>query len=165
MFAKMENSKLLGSIASYGRHQAKYQALLTNLVAQCVYQSIANNNIDPGIKLVGALSSNGYNRRNDVITYLCNMGNFTFKKDKGLQFKPRFPKDESFALEMGEKCIANPMFTIVKEKAVKTEIDVLADIKALYARIKREIDTASKEGRTLSVQHEEYLVKLQAIAS
>lgn len=165
MFNKLDNSKLLNHIANFGRREAERQAILTQLIANVVYQSISGNNIDPGIKLVGAMAANGYNRRNDVITYLCQMGNFSYKKDKGLQFKARFPKNEELALEMAEKCIANPMFSIVREAAVKTEIDILADIRAYLAKVRRELDKATKEGRHINVQHEELISKLAGLAA
>ncbi len=163
MFEKMETSKLQSHISTLASGMKKQQAILTQLIAQCVYQSIAGNNADPGIKLVGALSQNGYSRRNDTISYLCKMGNFGWKKDKGLFFKPNFAKNEEMAVKMAELSISNPMFTVEKEKAVKTEIDVLADLKHYLARVKKQIKEAAEEGRTLKVQHEEILTSLEIL--
>jgi hypothetical protein len=160
----MESVKLQSHIATLASGMKKQQAILTQLIAQCVYQSIAGNNADPGIKLIGALSQNGYSRRNDTITYLCKMGNFGWKKDKGLFFKANFEKNEETAIKMAEMAISNPMFTIEREKAVKTEIDILADIKNYVKRIKKEIAEAAKEGRALKVQHEEILTSLEILA-
>ena len=145
MFQKIEVSKLQSTIASFGKKQAEMQALLTGLIAQCVYQSVAHNNVDPGIKLVGALFSNGYNRTNDTITFLCKMGNFSYKKDSGLFFKGHYAKNEELAVELAEKCISNPMFTIVKEQKVAQDLDLTRAFKALVAKAKATI----KEGKAV----------------
>ncbi len=145
MFQKIEVSKLQSTIASFGKKQAEMQALLTGIIAQCVYQSVAHNNADPGIKLVGALFSNGYNRTNDTITYLCKMGNFAYKKDIGLFFKGHYAKNEDLAVELAEKCISNPMFTIVKEQKVAQDLDLTRAFKALVAKAKATI----KEGKVV----------------
>jgi len=162
-FAKQEVSKVVASIKSFGVKQKEVQSMLTNLMAQVVYQSIAGSNADTGIKLIAALMGNGYNRTNDCITYLTKMGNFKYSKKEGLQFKSVYPRTEEMALNMAEKCISNPMFTIVKEQKVQTEIDVYAVIKSAIASIERKIKEAAAENRPLKVDHLEKLAEFKAM--
>lgn len=143
MFQKIEVSKLNTQIKTFGLKQKEVQSLLVNLMAQVVYQSVAHNNADPGIKLIGAMFSNGYNRTNDSITFLCKMGNFAYKKDVGVYFKAHYAKDETLAVELAEKCLSNPMFTIVKEQKVTQDLDLTKAFKSLVARAKNAI----KEGK------------------
>ena len=145
MFQKIEVSKLQSQISSFGKKQAELQALLTGLIAQCVYQSVAHNNVDPGIKLIGALFNNGYNRTNDTITFLCKMGNFAYKKDVGIFFKAHYAKNEALAVELAEKALSNPMFTIVNEQKVAQDLDLTRAFKALVAKAKATI----KEGKAV----------------
>ena len=147
MFQKIEVSKLQSQIKAFGVKQKEMQSVLTGIIAQCVYQSVAHNNADPGIKLIGALFSNGYNRTNDTITFLCKMGNFAYKKDVGIFFKGHYAKNEELAVELAEKCISNPMFTIVKEQRVAQDMDITKALKALVARAKATI----KEGKQVLV--------------
>lgn len=145
MFQKIEVSKLQSQISAFGKKQSEIQAILTGIIAQCVYQSVAHNNVDPGIKLIGALFNNGYNRTNDTITFLCKMGNFAYKKDSGIFFKGHYAKNEELAIELAEKCISNPMFTIVKEQKVAQDLDLTRAFKALVAKAKATI----KEGKAV----------------
>ena len=147
MFQKIEVSKLQSQIKTLGIKQKEMQSALTGIIAQVVYQSVAHNNADPGIKLVGALFSNGYNRTNDTITFLCKMGNFAYKKDSGIFFKGHYAKNEELAVELAEKCISNPMFTIIKEQRVAKDMDLTKALKALVARAKATI----KEGKQVLV--------------
>lgn len=144
MFQKIEVSKLQSQIASFGKKQAEVQAALTNIIAQCIYQSVAHNNADPGIKLVGALFSNGYNRTNDTITFLCKMGNFAYKKDSGIFFKGHYAKNEELAVELAEKCISNSMFTIVKEQSVAQDVDLTRAFKTLVSKAKKAIENGKQ---------------------
>ena len=147
MFQKIEVSKLQSQIKTLGIKQKEMQSALTGIIAQCVYQSVAHNNADPGIKLVGALFNNGYNRTNDTITFLCKMGNFAYKKDSGIFFKGHYAKNEELAVELAEKCISNPMFTIIKEQRVAKDMDLTKALKALVARAEATI----KEGKKVLV--------------
>lgn len=159
MFQKIEVSKLQSQISAFGKKQAEVQAALTNIIAQCVYQSVAHNNADPGIKLVGALFSNGYNRTNDTITFLCKMGNFAYKKDSGIFFKGHYAKNEELALELAEKCISNPMFTIVKEQKVAQDLDLTRAFKALVHKAKKAIE----EGKQVLVEDDKEMVIFRMI--
>lgn len=147
MFQKIEVSKLQSQIKTLGIKQKEMQSALTGIIAQVVYQSVAHNNADPGIKLVGALFNNGYNRTNDTITFLCKMGNFAYKKDAGIFFKGHYAKNEELAVELAEKCISNPMFTIIKEQRVAKDMDLTKALKALVARAEATI----KEGKKVLV--------------
>jgi hypothetical protein len=159
----VKSSNLVKEINAFASTQKKQQSVLTQLIANVVYQSIAGSNADQGIKLIGAMMANGYNRTNDTITYLTKMGNFKWSKKDGLQFKSVFPRTEEMALEMAEKCVANPMFTIVKETKVQTEIDVYAVIKNAIASIERKIKEAAAENRPLKVEHFEKLAEFKAM--
>ena len=162
-FAKQEVSKLNSQIKTFGIKQAELQSVLTQIIANVIYQSIAGSNSDPGIKLFVAMKENGYNRTNDTITYLCKMGNFKYSKKEGLQFKSNFPRTEEMAIEMAERAISNPMFTIVKEASVKTEADVRQMVKAMFANIKKWEKEALDAGKTFNLQHKEDLEVLKGL--
>ena len=162
-FIKSEMSSLNKTIAAFGKKQAEQQAMLTQIIANVIYQSIAGSNSDPGIKLFVAMKENGYNRTNDTVTYLCKMGNFKYSKKEGLQFKSNFPRTEEMALEMAERAISNPMFTIIKEVSVKTEVDILSMVSAMLKNIDKWKKEAIENGKTLNIQHEEALVTLKGL--
>lgn len=157
MFEKTEVSKLLSSISAFGKKQKEVQAMLTNIIAQVVYQSIAHSNADPGIKLYAAMLENKYNRTNGVITYLCKMGNFKHNKADGLTFKATYPRTEEMAVEMAEKCISNPMFTIVKEQAIKKDAIIVDMFKMIVTKARNTV----REGKNV-ISHNEQEEKLFA---
>lgn len=162
-FQKLSISDLESKLSSLVTTMKEQQATLTQLVANVVYQSVYGRNVDPAKKLIGALTGNGYNRTNDVITYLCRMGNFKYNKKDGLMFKQVFNPDQ--ADEIAELCVSNPMFSLVREPAVKTEIDILADLQRYLKKVKRQIKEANEENRQLKVVHDDLIAKLEAIAS
>lgn len=159
-FYKYSSFDLNETIVNLGNSWKKQQDVLTQIIANVVYQSIHGNNADMGLKLVKALKGNGYHRTNDVLTYLCKMGNFKHNKEKGLHFAPIHPKE--LALEIAELCVENPMFSIVKEQQVKTEIDALEMFEKTLAAIRHQIKKAANEGRELNVKHGE---AIQAFSS
>lgn len=159
----IKSANLAKEITSFTSNQKKMQGVLTQLIANVIYQSIAGSNADQGIKLIQGMKENGYNRTNDTITYLCKMGNFKYSKKDGLQFKGQFPKTEEMAIEMAERAVSNPMFTIVKEATVKTEVDVLQMVKAMLANVEKWKKEALENGKTLNIQHEEALLTLKGM--
>jgi len=164
----IKSSNLSKEIVKFTSDQKKMQSLLTQLLANVIYQSIAGSNADQGIQLIKGMKENGYNRTNDTITFLCKLGNFKYTKKEGesvksLQFKGQFPKTEEMAIEMAEKAISNPMFTIVKESMVKTEIDVLTMVKSMLANVEKWKKEAIENGKTLNIQHEEALITLKGL--
>jgi hypothetical protein len=159
----IKSSNLKKDIETFTTNQKKLQSALTQLIANVIYQSIAGSNADQGIKLIQGMKENGYNRVNDTITYLCKMGNFKYSKKDGLQFKGQFPKTEEMAIEMAERAVANPMFTIVKEASVKTEVDVLHLVKSVLANVEKWKKEALENGKTLNIQHEEALLTLKGM--
>lgn len=157
-FIKQTISDLLKSLSELKGRQEKEQTAITQLVANAVYYSVKDRNIDPGLKLFGALSSNGYTRTNDCITYLCKMGNFTYNKKDGLKFKQQFLPE--LADEIAETCVSNPMFTVVKEPPVRTEVDLLKEYHAFMKRMQKRMDEVV--GNHGSISHPEVLEKLKA---
>ena len=159
----IKSANLSKEIVKFTSDQKKMQSALTQLIANVIYQSIAGSNADQGIKLVQGMKENGYNRTNDTVTFLCKLGNFKYSKKDGLQFKGQFPRTEEMALEMAERAVSNPMFTIVKEATVKTEVDVLALVKSLLGSVEKWKKEAVENGKTLNIQHEEALLTLKGL--
>lgn len=127
--------------------EAKKDMLIDELIRNALYHSIVNNQSTPAINLVNALGKG--TRKNDIISFMCKVGNLAYTKEKGIHAKLKTDpaikecwKDEDKAWAYVENM--ESFWDVVKEQKVKTEWDMESALHNLVRAYRHHLNKAHK---------------------
>lgn len=127
--------------------QSKTDLLLDELIRNALYHSVVNNQSTPAINLVNALGKG--TRKNDVISFMCKVGNLAYTQEKGIHAKLKTDTDIKECWKDEEKAWAyvenlESFWDVVKEQKVKTEWNMESALHNLVRAYRHHLNKAHK---------------------
>jgi len=158
MSAKSPIAKLNARIDALGKRTAKWRDDVQLILVSCAVFAFEDSNVDPCTRLVKAL--HGADATALIRWIEAHMPAYWVKAENRFKFNKSY-KGEYDAVTL----MAEPWWNLAKKaKDVSSSLDMLDSLRSFIKRMEREA-TKEIDGKKVTVEHGELLVKLQAIAN